>query len=133
MAFTHGKGVKITLNGSDLSAFSSNTTVGRESDSHDVTTYGKNAHVYSGGLLDGTVTLSGTYDDGATGPQAVIEPLLGTNVTLVYQAEGAGAGKPSKSATVLVMSYEETAPVADMISWQCECQLSGDVTITNQA
>lgn len=132
MAFTHGKGVFVSLNASDLSAFSNNVAFPRSADTHDVTTYGKNSHVYKGGLKDGTATISGVYDDGATGPQAVIEPLLGTNVTLIYRPEGTGSGRPQYSVNVVVMNYEETAPVADMITWQAECQLSDDVTTTNQ-
>lgn len=132
MAFKHGKDTVITLNAIDISAFTNSTTQGRESDSHDVTTYGKTAHVYNGGLLDGTVTLAGIYDDGATGPRTVIEPLLGTNVTFTFKPEGTGAGKPEDSVNVLVMSYEETAPVADMISWSCELQMSDAVTTTDQ-
>lgn len=132
MAFIHGKGAFVSLNASNLSTFTTNTTFGRAGDSHDVTTYGKNAHVFKGGLKDGTATLQGVYDDGATGPQAIIEPLLGTNVTLIYRAEGTGAGKPEKSVNVLVTSYEETTPVANMITWQAECQMSDDVTETVQ-
>lgn len=132
MAFTHGKGVFVSLNASDLSTFANNVQFPRSADTHDVTTYGKNAHVYRGGLDDGTATIQGIYDDGATGPQAIIEPLLGTNVTLIYRPEGTGAGKPQYSVDVVVGTYEETSPVADMITWQAECQLSDVVTVTTQ-
>ena len=48
MAFVHGKNTFISLNGSDLSAFTNTSELGRTADSHDVTTYGKNSHVYAG-------------------------------------------------------------------------------------
>lgn len=133
MSFVHGKSAFVSLNASNLSTFTNNTEFPRSADTHDVTTYGKNSHVYAGGLLDGTVTISGTYDDGATGPQAVIEPLLGTTVTFIYRAEGTGSGKPEKSVSVVVNSYQESAPVADMVSWTCEMQMSDTVTISTQA
>lgn len=133
MAFKHGKDAYVSLNAVNLSAFCNNTDLGREADEHDVTTYGKSAHVYSGGLLDGSVTIAGVYDDGASSPEAVIEPLLGTVVAFVYRPEGTGSGKPERSGQVLVKNYEETTPVADMITWSCELQLSDTLTKSTQA
>lgn len=132
MAFKHGKDTYISLNGSDLSAFVDTSELNRTADSHDVTTYGKQAHVYQGGLTDGKATMSGTYDSGAAGPRGIIRPLLGSVVPLIRRTEGTGAGKPQDSVSVLVTSYVETNPVADMIKWSCEMQLSDSVTSTTQ-
>lgn len=132
MSFIHGKGVFVSLAAVDLSTFTNSVEFARESDSHDTTTFGKDAHTFQGGLLNGTVTLAGIYDDGAEGPQATIDPLIGTVVELVYQPKGTSAGNVEKTVNVLVMSYNETAPVADMISWECECQMSDDVTVADQ-
>lgn len=132
MAFTHSKVTVVTLNGTDLSAFTKTTTYNRSADTHDVTTYGKNAKVFSGGLKDGTATLEGIYDDTAVGPRDVIRPLLGTTVNLVFKPEGTGTGKPQDTVAVVVNSYNESSPVADMIQWTCEVQFSDDVTSVNQ-
>lgn len=132
MAFKHGKDTVIKLNAVDLSAFTSQSEITRSADSHDVTTYGKQAHNFEGGLKNGTASMGGTYDDGATGPRAIIEPLVGTKVTLIRQPVGTGAGKAQDSVQVLVLNYVETNPVADMISWSCEMQLSDVITTTAQ-
>jgi len=133
MAFKHGKDTVITLNAVDLSAFTTTSELNRSADSHDVTTYGKSSHVFVGGLLDAKATMSGVYDDGATGPRAVIEPLIGTVVTLIRKPVGTGAGKPQDSVSVVVTGYVETNPVADMVSWSCEMQCSDEITTTVQA
>jgi hypothetical protein len=134
MANVHGKNTVITLNGDDLSAYSNNTEFERSADSHDVTTYGKNSHVKSGGLGDGTCTLQGFYDSTAsTGPRAVIEPLIGTVVELIRRPEGTGSGKPEDTVDVLVVKYVESSPVADMVTWSCEMEFSDDVASTAQA
>lgn len=133
MGFVHGKGTQVTLAAADLSAFTNNVAFNRSADSYDTTTFGKSSHTYAGGLKDGTATLTGIYDDGATGPQAIIEPILGTVVTLIYKPEGTGTGRPTKTVSVLVTAYEETAPVADMIAWSASLQLTDDVVVTNQA
>jgi hypothetical protein len=134
MAFVHGKNTYLSLDGDDLSAFTTESELERTSDKHDVTTYGKNSHVYAGGLLDGKAGAQGIYDNTAgTGPRAVIEPLIGTLVTLVRRPEGTGTGKPQDSVQVLVEKYVETSPVADMVKWAVELQPSDDVTTTSQA
>lgn len=132
MAFVHGKNTFISLNASDLSAFTNTSEFERSADSHDVTCYGKSSHVKQGGLLDGSAKMSGIYDDTATGPRDVIEPLIGTVVTLVRRPEGTGSGKPQDSVSVLVKKYVETSPVADMVAWSCEFELTDEVTSTNQ-
>lgn len=134
MAFTHGKNTYVSLDGDDLSTYSNNVEFNRTADSHDVTTFGKNSHVYNGGLLDGEATIAGIYDNTAgTGPRAVIEPLIGTVVPLVHRPEGTGAGKPEDTVDVLVKTYDETSPVADMVTFSVELQFSDDVVTAAQA
>lgn len=134
MAFKHGKDTVVKLGSSDLSTYATQSDFNRTAGSHNVTTFGKDSMVYNGGLFDGTAMIAGVYDTTAvTGPRAVIEPLLGTNVTFVRQPEGTGTGLPQDSVTVLVTGYTETNPVADMITWQVDLQLSGDVDSTAQA
>lgn len=134
MAFVHGKDTFISLDGDDLSAYTNTSEITKTADSHDVTTYGKNSHVFTGGLKGGTATMGGIYDNTAsTGPRAVIDPLIGATVELIRQTEGAGTGKPQDKVDVVVTQYVETSPVADMVTWTCEMQLSDDVDTTAQA
>ncbi|WP_020385925.1 hypothetical protein [Kribbella catacumbae] len=133
MAFVHGKNTFISLNAVDLSAYTDASELTRNPDIHDVTTYGKNAHVKVGGLLDGKCSMSGTYDNTAGGPRGTIEPLIGTNVTLIRRPEGTGTGKPQDSVNVVVGEFVETSPVADMVKWSVALELSDDVTSTTQA
>lgn len=133
MSFVHGKNTFISLAGANLSPYVNTSELSRESDEHEVTTYGKGAHVVSGGLLGGKATMAGIYDNTAgTGPRAVIRPLIGTVVQLIRRVEGTGTGKPQDTANVLVKSYVETNPVADNVMWSCEMTLSDDVVSTVQ-
>lgn len=133
MAEAHGKETYVSLDGDDISTFTNNTTFERESDEHDSTCYGVDDKEVVGGLRGGKVTIGGKYITGATGPAAVIEPLLGTKVTFIYRAEGTGTGLPQKSCTVLVKSYNQSSPVADIVRWTAELTISGAVTPTTQA
>ncbi len=133
MAFVHGKGTVVKLNSVDLSAFTDNTAFSAAADEHDVTTYGATGHVAAGGLTNGSVTLTGTYDDGVTGPGPTISALMGTVTAFEYLPKGTGTGKPKRSCQVLVAGYDETAPVADMIKWTAKLTISGAVSYANQA
>jgi hypothetical protein len=132
MSFVHGKNTYISLNGVDLSAYVTTSQLEKSADKHDVTTYGQTTHVYNGGLKDGTASISGIYDNGVSGPRASILALIGTTCTLVRRPDGTGTGKAQDSVTVLVEKYTETNPVADMVTWACDLQLSGAVTTTAQ-
>ena len=134
MAFVHGKDTFVSIDSVDISPETNNVAYNRTVDSHDVTCFGQDGHVYAPGLTDGTVTLSGVYDNGATEAPTKLRALLGgANVTFIYRPEGTGTGLPENNSSVQVTSYNETAPVADMISWEAELQISGNVTITDQA
>lgn len=134
MTLRHGKDAEVEVGGIDLSQWARNVQLPREADTHDVTTYGNNngGHRYRGGLTDGSSTIQGIYDDDAAGPQAVLEPLLGTTTTVVYRPEGSGAGLLEKTFSAVVSKYEETVPVADMITWQLELQVDGPVVSAAQ-
>ena len=54
-------------------------------------------------------------------------------MSLVYRPEGTGSGKPEAEVDVLVSSYEESAPVADMITFTAELQGSDDIDDTAQS
>lgn len=133
MAFVHGKDTFISLDGNDLSQYTNTSELTRTADSHDVTAYGKRSHVFNGGLLGGKATMGGTYDNTAsTGPRAVINPLIGQVVELVRKPEGTGTGRPVDTVNVLVTQYVETNPVADMVTWSCDMQLSDDVVSSTE-
>lgn len=134
MAFVHGKNTYISVDANNLSAFTDSSSFNRGADVHDVTTYGKNDHVHEGGLGTATGQMSGTYDNTAgTGPRAVLEPRVGTTVTIVRRPEGTGAGKPMDTVSAVIASYVETSPVADFVKWSCEFTCSDAVDSTAQA
>ena len=133
MTFVHGKNTYVSLNGNDLSTYTTESDLARGADEHDVTTYGKLAHVVSGGLLNGKASLKGIYDNTVSvGPRAVIRPLVGTVVPLIRRPEGTGSGRPQDSVSVHVKEYVETNPVADMVAWSVELTLSDSITSTTQ-
>lgn len=133
MSRVHGKNTVIKLGTHDISTYCTKSSITRDADQHDTTTYGLSDYRYDGGLKKGDIALEGIYDSTAvTGPRAVIGPLIGTTVAFIRQPEGAGSGLPQDSCTVLVGKYVETNPVADMITWSLDLKVSGAVDTTTQ-
>lgn len=134
MAWIHGKNTVVKVATVDLSTYTDTSELPRTADSHDVTTYGNDSHRKAGGLLDGTFTMSGTYDNTAvSGPRAKLEPLLGTICAIIRQPEGTGASLPQDSFDALLTGYTETNAVADMVKWSASFEIDGDVDSTAQS
>lgn len=135
--FVHGKNTVVKVNGQDLSAFTNTSEFNPTRDTHDVTCYGADGHEFDEGLTNGTFTMGGIYDSTeTTGPRAVLKPLTkpgAGKVPVIRQPEGEGSGLPQDSFTGVVTSYKETNPVADMIAWTADFQISGSVDDTPQA
>lgn len=134
MAFTHGKTGFISINSgaSNLSPYTNNVEFSYAADEHDVTTFGQTAHVLQGGLMGGGLVLTGVYDNSTAGPHDRIIPLLSTTCSVSWRPEGTGSGLPEGTGNVHVQSYQESVPVADMISWTATLNFSGTFTMTNQ-
>lgn len=133
MATSHGRFTAVSLGGNALTIYSTTSQREKNADSHDVTVYGKNSHVFSGGLKGGVGSISGLYDTSSTAsPRAVIDPMVGTVVTYLRYPEGIGSGKPLDTVQALVLKYVETNPVADMVTWSCDLQFSDDLVASIQ-
>ncbi len=137
--FVIGRDTVIIINGTDISIYCNNTEEADETEQYDVTCYGPSRKRYKSGLGDGKITVSGNHHNGANNPRDTIKPIkkqqtegtLGT-VVLVYRPEGTGSGKAQTSVPVNVANYVETDPVAGVITWKCEFQMSGDLDETDQ-
>ena len=133
MGFQHGKDTVITVGGDDISAWTNTSEMTRGAADHNVTSYGKDAEVHAGGLLNGQFTCGGTYDNTiTTGTHAVLNPLVGTVVEVERSPEGTGSGKPLQTFDALLTQYVETNPVADMVTWSAQFTISDDVVETAQ-
>lgn len=134
MAFVHGKGTVVLINGSDLSSYTNSTTDNDSTATHDVTTYGNNRNRFNAGLGTGTITIGGIYDNTASGPKEIIKPLkaLGAPVEFIFRPEGTGSGKDQHTVDVIITAFNVSSPIADMCTWTAELQKDGDIDDTVQ-
>lgn len=133
MARVHSKETVILVDSNDISTFCTDSNCEQSSGTEDNTTYGKDDQVFDPTLKTGAFGCSGKYDNSATGPRAVLEPLVGTSVNVKYRPEGTGSGLPQNSFTAVITKYTETAPVAGYRLWSLETQPSDAWNNTDQA
>jgi hypothetical protein len=134
MSASHGKHTIITVATNDISPYCTTSQLTRGGDKHDLTGYGKNDHVFQGGLKTGSFTCEGFYDNTATvGPRNALLSLVNTNVAVVRKVEGTGTGKPSEAFDALLEEYVETNPVADYVKWSAKFTVSDAITDTTQS
>lgn len=133
MARKHSKLTVILIDGNNISEFCTDSNCEQSSGTEDNTTYGRNAVVKDPTLLDGVFACSGKYDDSATGPRAVLKPLVGTKVNVKYRPEGTGSGLPQDSFDAVITKYTETAPIAGYRLWSLETECSDEWDSTDQA
>jgi hypothetical protein len=133
MARIQNKHTVIIVDGVDISEHCTDSNRERSSGTEDNTTYGKNAIVKDPTLLTGAFACSGKYDTSTTnGPRAVIDPLVGTKVTIKYRPEGTGPGLPQDLLEAVVTKYVETAPVGGYRLWSMETEPSDEWDLTDQ-
>ena len=130
---TLGADAVFMLNSADLSDFVDTVTVTDPADSLDVTTYGNAGHRKRGGLRAATVAIGGVYDTTSSGPHDVIPALIGTVVDVAWRPEGTGTGLPATTGKVLVQSYVESSPVAEIVRWTAALEVDGVLTYANQS
>ena len=133
MATSHGRLTVVKVATKDISPFCTTSTFEVTPDIHDKTGYGSVWKGNVGGLLAGTFSVSGFYDNTVTvGPRIVLLPLWGTTAAVVRQLEGAGTTKPQETFNAVVGKYTESNPVDDIVRWSCDFTLDGAPTTTAQ-
>ena len=135
---THGKDsvFKVEDSGAttlrDISGDLTNVAFNRANDTHDTTAFGAEGHTFVTGLTNGTITLTGwTTTTASTGTLTVLDSLVGLDSITVgweYSPHGSTAGLVKYTGECILISLDVSDPVADLISFSCQLQISGDVT-----
>ncbi len=148
MAFVHGKNTAISIRDSantwrDMSVFLQEVSAPFKIDTPETTHFALGAKTYIAGLRDGSVSVKGMYDSTATtGPDVLFSGLLGTVPTTgiagttTVSVNGMIQFAPSTAASPFVRycfdavlsDYSISAPVANVVSFTANFQISGAVT-----
>lgn len=129
MTFLTGKSSKAFVGQYDLSSYINTTSTAITSASNDVTTYGNDWHRRIGGLLDGSASAAGLFDETANAIDPVIAALVGDDtgspVTLTL---GSGSlGGRCRMLKGKVKSYPLDVPVDGVNTVSVEWAVDGGV------
>lgn len=130
--FVHGKNAQFELEGTNLSDTLNEITLPREIETAETTAFGTQDKTYITGLSDATVSLSGMFD--ATVDSAISTVIANlksgsiASASFTYGPSGSASTKPKFTGEALVTSYEISSPVADVVTYSLELQVTGGVT-----
>lgn len=132
--FKHGKNTSVQIKDNDtggtlrdISNVLTDSNFQRAVESADVTAFGASAKEYIAGLADGTVSISGHFDQTVDG---YLSGILGKGpVDFEYYPTGtaAGANNVKYTGKMMLVSYDPSSPVGDKVGFTAEFQLSGAV------
>ncbi len=96
-------------------------------DTAESTAFGSTSKSYLVGLRDATISVSGLWDATVDGYIIGTEP---ASRTFIFGPAGSTGGNVKYTGECIVTSYSVSAPVADVVSFSLDLQVTGNVTRT---
>jgi hypothetical protein len=129
----HGKATQISVEGLDVSLWTSNSEFTRKIGTSPTTGYGKDDEEYGANLKDADFTMDGKYDVTASTGTSALDAMHGQQVTVIRKMRGTGTGKPTQTFEAILEEYKETSPYNDYVKWSAKLKCTGPVVTTSQA
>jgi len=126
MALAHGKDATLSIDGTDISAYTDNVSFSRDVDTAETTAFGDDDKTYIAGLEGATMNCSGSYDNGGSASDATLHGAFdGASVAWSYSPDG---GTVTYSGNAFITNYTVNAPVGDKVSWSASLIVTGAVS-----
>ena len=128
--FTHGKSAAFKIDDSggtlrDISNVLTDVAVSRTADVAEVSAFSNSSKAYVAGLVDATITISGSFDATVDG---YLKGILGAEGSFEFYPIGTTGGNPKASGECIMTSYDRTPDVGGAVNFSAAFQVSGDVT-----
>ena len=144
MAKSHGKGAYFNIDDAggsarDISTYVDNIDFSQDMELAEITGMTASSKSYIMGLYDGTITVSGSWDDTATtGSETVLGAVAAVggelsatgSLTWIYGPEGSTAADIKYTGECFMTNYSNSAPVGGRVSFSATFQRTGDITRT---
>ena len=130
--FVHGKSTDFELDdtgGTSRSLANTLTSVDfpETIDTGEVTAFGATSKAYLVGLRDATISVSGLFDATIDGYIIGTEP---ATRTFIFGPAGSTGGNVKYTGECILTSYSISNPVADVVTYSLDLQVTSDVTRT---
>lgn len=128
MPASHGKNTVVLVGQNNLSSYLNNVDSSKTADTHETTTFTKDAKTYAAGQKDGTLAMSGLFDGVADAVDEELDAILGGTAQVVtIGLEGMAATKRCRLLQALETEYNVSAPVSDMVAVDAAMQADGGI------
>lgn len=120
MTTSHGKNTTVLASTFDLSSRVNQVQFTRTQATATVTGMGVDDDELIAGVLGGSLSLQGAWDDATSGPETVLEPLIGTNVywTVVWDGGDASGDLGNRCGLMTtVQQYDPRAAANDAVRY----------------
>lgn len=121
----------VSIGGVDLSDWVLSVTLPRGVESLDETTMGATTRIGKGGLKTWNVEVEFKQDFAAGGPDATLDPLVGTTATIIVRPTSAAvsATNPNYTGTGLITNYQPFGnSVGDLATCSVSIESAGTMT-----
>lgn len=133
MAFVAGKGYKVKIGGTDVSAYLTNVSQPLTKDALETTTMGDSARDYIEGLRNATISLSGRWDGADNTLDETLYNAYDNSSLVTFSLNPTGTATfsdnaPGYTGNMRVTNYEHNAAFDGVVSFSATLQVSGAVT-----
>ena len=131
-SFRHGRNTVVLFGSLNASPFLNEASMSRSIETGETTAFGDSNKTYIVGLADGTVSLSGMFDNSADGLDAQVDANTAqANRIFTIMPAGSLSGSPAQLIQGQLTSYEVTPAVGDVVTVSAEIQASGSLGSIN--
>jgi len=123
---THGKNAYLSLDATDISAYSDQVSTGRTKDTVETTTYKTDNKTFIDGLRTHDLNMSGKWHPTLEATIAATDD--GAAVTVVYGPEGNATGDIQYTSTAFFTGYQVDVAAGSGVTWSASYKPSSTVT-----
>jgi hypothetical protein len=122
MAFVHGKSIYCSIAAHNVSPYTNKVDFPRAADTAETSCFGTTDKTYIPGLKGGTFSIEGLWDITLDG---WLDPLLGTEVQIIYKPQGVGAGNVTYTFQAVMTSYNPPGAIGDAVKYTAAFIITG--------
>lgn len=129
MAFVHGKGAWLVIDGTDVSSYTDQTSLNRVKDLFETTTFGNDDKTQIDGLREYDLPIGGKWDPAL---DAVIDG-ADDGSSIAFQFAPGGSATMGYNGNAFISNYNIDSPVGGGVTWTATFKPSGSVTRATQS
>lgn len=127
MAFVHGKNIYVNIATNDISAYTNKADFPKAADTAETSTFGSDDKTFIPGLKGAGFSVEGLWDIAL---DTILDPLLGTEVTIIYMPQGLGAGNVEYTFQAIMNAYNPPGSISGAVTYSAGFIITGAVART---